>query len=177
MRCSTPLVLTVVAGFSVMLLSGCGTTSRVANRAWHLLPFTGAQPEEGLKRTTATRKGDLVFRMELSPLPVKLSDVRQIAVKISLENVSKRFVQLQFPTSQRIEILVRDEKNRLVTQWSEDRAYEQVPGYVGINRGERVEYATSISTRDLQAGRTYTVLGFMTHYEELRSEQAIVPEP
>ena len=180
MRCCSPLVLTVVAGMSVVLLGGCGTTSRVANRAYHLLPFTGPQPEEGQeaqKGAVSTRKGNLVFKMELSPLPVKLSDVRQISVKISLENVSKRFVQLQFPTSQRIEILVRDDKGKLVTQWSEDRAYEQIPGYVGINRGERVEYATTISTRDLQPGKAYTVLAFLPHYEELRGEQAIVPEP
>jgi len=162
--------MTVVAGFSAMLLGGCGVT---AKRAYHLLPFTGPAPEEGKE----TRVGNLAFQMELSPLPVKLSDIRQLDVRIKLQNVSRRFEQLHFPTTQRIEILIRDEKGHLVTQWSEDRAYEQTPGYVGINAGERIEYSTSISTRDLLPGKTYTVLAFMPHYEALRSEKTIVPEP
>jgi hypothetical protein len=171
MRCCFPY-LPLLAGISLSMLTGCETTSRVANRAYHYLPFIGG--EEVQKQ--APVKG-LAFKMELSPKPIKLSDVRQISVKISLENVSRRFVQLQFPTTQRIEILVRDDKGRLVTQWSEDRAYEPIPGYVGINRGERIEYATTISTRDLHAGKSYTVLGFLPNYDKLKSEQVIVPEP
>jgi len=176
MRCSSPLAFTLAAGFSLVFLAGCGTTSRFASRAYHLLPFTG-EPAQAQPEAVALQQGKLVFKMQLSPLPLKLSDNRQVAVRISLENVSKRFVQLSFPTSQRIEILVRDDKGKLVTQWSEDRAYEQTPGFVGINPAERVEYDTTISTRDMQAGRAYTIIGFLPNFEHLRSEQTLVPEP
>ncbi len=182
MRCSSPVVSTVAAGLLAVLagtfLGGCQTTSRVARKTWHLLPFTEPRPQAQTEAEAEAKwRGKLVFKMELSPLPVRLSDVSQIAVRISLKNVTGRFIQLHFPTTQRIEILIRDDKARLVTQWSEDRAYEQTPGYVGINGGERLEYSTTISTRDLQAGKTYTLLGFMPNYEEFRSEQKIVPEP
>jgi hypothetical protein len=171
MRCCFPY-LPLLAGISLSMLTGCETTKRVATRAYSYVPFTGSAEAEG-----ETRAKNLTFKMELEPKEIKLSDVRQISVKISLQNTSRRFTQLQFPTTQRIEILVRDDQGRLVTQWSEDRAYEQIPGYVGINRGERVEYVTTISTRDLQAGKAYTVVAFMPNFEELRSEKKIVPEP
>ncbi|HEX8076914.1 MAG TPA: hypothetical protein VF511_03795, partial [Chthoniobacterales bacterium] len=45
----------------------------------------------------------LVLEMKLSPEPVKLSEVRQLQVDISLKNVSKRGVVLDFPSEQRFE--------------------------------------------------------------------------
>src|SRR5689334_20071853 len=40
----------------------------------------------------------LLLELKLSPQPVKLSEVRQLEVKITLGNVSKRAVALDFPT-------------------------------------------------------------------------------
>ena len=50
----------------------------------------------------------LVLDLKLSAQPVKLSEVRQLEVKITLANVSKRAVSLDFPTEQRIEILLKN---------------------------------------------------------------------
>ena len=51
-----------------------------------------------------SRLRGLVLELKLSPQPVKLSEVRQMEVKVTLSNSSKRAIQLDFPTEQRIEI-------------------------------------------------------------------------
>lgn len=166
---------------AALSLSGCSTTTRITTSVTSVFTRTekSEAPAEGTATTPRKDKAtrQLTFRMETTPEEVVLSDTRQIKLRLLLENQGKRFTQLRFPTTQRIEILVRDDKDRLVTQWSEDRAYEQVPGFVGINPGERVEYNTTISTRDLQAGRTYKILAFLPNYDELRAEKTITPKP
>lgn len=169
----------MAAGLSVILLCGCESTSRVASRTYHLLPFTKktAPIQASEPGSVIVRTGKLALKMKVSPRPLKLSDVRQIDVRIQLENISKRFVQLEFPTSQRIDILIHDEAGKPIVQWSEDRAFDTGVSYVGINPGEHVEYSTTLSTRDLQPGKKYTVVGFFPNFADLKAEETIHPQP
>lgn len=114
--------------------------------------------------------------MTVAPLPLHLSDTRQLKITIVLANISKRFVQLAFPTTQRVEILVRDDSGKIVTQWSEDQSFENSADYISINAGERLEYSASISTRDMTAGRKYTIEGFFPNYPDLIARQPLVAE-
>lgn len=175
MRCS-PLFLAAAAGASLLSLTGCGTTSRLARKAYHTLPFTHEEAPARKPGTASIRTRNLALKMQISPIPVKLSDVRQLQVRIRLENISKRYVQLEFPTTQRIEILVHGENGKLVTQWSEDRSFDPTVSYVGINPGEHLEYSTTIPTRDMQPGKKYIVQGFFPQFEALKTEQIVVPE-
>lgn len=118
----------------------------------------------------------LKMTMELSPLPLKLSDTRQLKVTLLLTNKSKKVLHLEFPTTQRIEILIRDKTGKLVTQWSEDQSFSNIASYTLINPSERVEYSTSISTRDLVADGEYIVQGFFPNFEELSITKSIIPE-
>src|SRR5215471_5048796 len=45
----------------------------------------------------------LALDLQITPQTVKLSVVRQLSVKVTLANLSKRPVALDFPTSQRVE--------------------------------------------------------------------------
>ena len=95
---------------------------------------------------------------------------------IRLENVSARFFQLEFPTTQRFDVLVREEAGGVVAQWSEDRVFEGVPGYVGINPGEYVEYRAVLPTRDMQPGKRYSVTAVFPNRKDLKVELPLVPE-
>lgn len=114
--------------------------------------------------------------MKVEPLPLKLSDTRQMKVTVVLANKSSKLVQLEFPTTQRIEVLVRNTSGKLVEQWSEDRTFANEPGIRAINPGERLEYAATLSTRDLAAGQSYTVEALFPNYESLRLQRTVVPE-
>jgi hypothetical protein len=48
----------------------------------------------------------LVVTLELSPQPIKLSEMRQMDVKVRITNRAKRPVTLEFPNAQRFEIVL-----------------------------------------------------------------------
>jgi hypothetical protein len=113
----------------------------------------------------------------VEPIPLKLSEVRTCKVTLQLANRGRKLVQLDFPTSQRIEVLLKHADGKLIERWSEDQAFENEPTLVAINPGERLEYSVNVATRDLKAGQTYTVEGFFPNFERLRASRTVVPVP
>ncbi len=140
-----------------------------------LNPFRKSAPAE---RAPAARGSwrRLTLTMLLEPLPLKVSETRQLKVTLTLVNRSSKFVQLEFPTTQRIEVLVKQNNGKLVEQWSEDHAFSNDPGMVSINPGERVVYSANVATRDMNPGEQYLIEAFFPNYEGLRVQRAIVPE-
>jgi hypothetical protein len=126
-------------------------------------------------RAASVRTKSLDVTMEITPSTFSLADTRQLKVSLFLKNRSKRLVQLEFPTSQRIEVLVRDAYGKLITQWSEDQAFANVATYVAINPGEKLQYDANIPTREMSAGKTYTIEAFLPNYEEIKVQRNIVP--
>ncbi len=114
--------------------------------------------------------------VRVEPLPVMLSETRQLKVTLQLVNKGKKLAQLEFPTTQRIEVLVRNSLGKMVEQWSEDQSFAQELTLVAVNPGERLEYSVSVSTRDLVAGQSYTVEAFFPNYEQLKATKAFIPE-
>ncbi|HEV2096117.1 MAG TPA: BsuPI-related putative proteinase inhibitor [Chthoniobacterales bacterium] len=119
----------------------------------------------------------LVLDLKLSPQPVKLSEVRQLAVNVTLTNVSKRAVALDFPTEQRLEIYLRNAADAVLTKWSDNHAFEENPGTVLINPEEHIYYAETIATRDLTPNKVFIAEVFFPQYPELRIRQKFLTAP
>ncbi|HWM26327.1 MAG TPA: BsuPI-related putative proteinase inhibitor [Chthoniobacterales bacterium] len=119
----------------------------------------------------------LVLDLKLSAQPVKLSEVRQLEVKITLTNVSKRAVALDFPTDQRIEILLKNSSDAVLTTWSENHAFEAKASSVLINPGERIYYPETIATRELTPNKVFIVEVLFPQYPELRIRQKFLTAP
>jgi len=168
---------TVAVGMGLLALGGCQTTQRVTARAVGWIPglHASAEAPEGsaAQKTVKTHRLELNLRMD--PSPVRLSETRRIDVTLLLSNRSSRFVQLEFPTTQRFEMLLHDANGKTLVQWSEDQAFELTPGVVGINPGEHLEYHAALATRDLQPGGHYTVTAFFPSREELKVELPLEP--
>jgi hypothetical protein len=146
-----------------------GIFSRVMN------VFRGGSKAD--EKTSARINGKrLVLTMSIQPEPLKLSETRQMKVTLQLLNRSKKMVQLDFPTTQRIEVLLRKSDGKMVEQWSEDQAFANEPTLVAVNPGERLEYTVPVSTRDLVAGESYVVEGFFPNYEQLKASRTVTPE-
>ena len=137
-------------------------------------PGASAVRSDAIERQVGNKK--LMLSMTVEPQPLKLAETRQMKVTMQVANKSSKLVQLEFPTTQRIEVLVRHASGKLVEQWSEDRSFANEPGMVSINPGERLEYAATLSTRDLAAGESYTVEALFPNYEALRLQRTVVPE-
>ncbi|MEO6969990.1 MAG: BsuPI-related putative proteinase inhibitor [Chthoniobacterales bacterium] len=119
----------------------------------------------------------LVLSIELPQEPVKLSEVRQLPVHVLLTNRGDRAVELTFPTEQRIEILLHDSSGRVVTRWSENRAFAETVGIVLINPNEHIDYYETIATRELAPGRVFTVEVTIPAYPELDAQRKSLTAP
>src|SRR5436190_11503546 len=62
----------------------------------------------------------LALDLQITPQTVKLSEVRLLSVKVTLANLSKRPVTLDFPTTQRIEIYLTNYAGEVLKKWSEN---------------------------------------------------------
>src|ERR1700730_7271364 len=119
----------------------------------------------------------LVLNLQVSPQPVRLSEVRQLEVKVTVTNLGGHMIPLDFLTDQRIEVQLLNSTEVVLTKWSENHAFKDTPGSVLINPGEHLEYKEMIATRDLAPGRVFIAEVFFPKYPELRIRQKFMTEP
>ncbi len=145
-------------------------------RGWfsRLNPFSRG---EKLTEYTDPKLNGLVLTLEIVPQPIKLSEVRQMNVKITLTNKAKRPITLEFPDSQRFEIYLRNAADTILTTWSDNHAFAEVIGSVFINPQEHIEYNETIATRELTANKVFTAEVFFPKYPELRVRQKFLTAP
>lgn len=139
-----------------------------------LHPFGGSKTKEPKERGTNFRQLEMGLLIE--PNPVKLAENRQIKVTLTLTNRGGKMAQLEFPTSQRVEVLLKAKSGQTIEQWSQDQAFTNEPTLVTINPNERLEYSVNVATRDLAAGEAYTVEGFFPNFDALRKARAVTVE-
>jgi hypothetical protein len=139
-----------------------------------LHPFSSS---EVLPRYTDRKLRGLVLHLQISPQPVRLSEVRQLEVKLTISNRGNRMITLEFPTDQRIEIYLLNAADSVLTKWSENHAINEKPSSVLINPDETLEYKEMIATRDLTPGKVFTAEVFVPKYPELRIRQKFLTEP
>src|SRR6266403_4747306 len=119
----------------------------------------------------------LAVDLQITPQTVKLSEVRQLGVKVTLANLSKRPVPLDFPTNQRIEIYLMNSAGDILAKWSDNHAITEKPVTILINSQERVEYNETIATRELTPNKVFIAEVFFPQYPELRIRQKFLAVP
>ena len=119
----------------------------------------------------------LALDLQITPQTVKLSEVRQLGVKVTLANLSKRPVTLDFPTTQRVEIYLMNSAGGVLTKWSENHAIDKKPATILINPSERIEYNETISTRELTPNKVFIAEVFFPQFPELSVRQKFLAVP
>src|SRR5882724_6954716 len=119
----------------------------------------------------------LALDLQITPPTVKLSEVRQLGVKVTLANLSKRPAPLDFPTNQRIEIYLMDSAGNILAKWSDNHAIIEKPATTLINPQERIEYSETIATRELTPNKVFIAEVFLPQYPELRIRQKFLAVP
>jgi hypothetical protein len=143
------------------------------NRVLH--PF--GSPKRTAPEYQDPRLRGLVLDLQISPAVIKLSEVRQLEVRVTVTTLGKRAVELDFPNDQRIEILLRDGAGTVLTRWSDNHAVTPKPGTVLINPGEHIEYNETIATRELTPNKVFTLEVLFPKYPELRIRQKFLTAP
>ena len=104
-----------------------------AKRSWYdriLHPFGGPKDKAPTSKDTNFKRLELALQIE--PNPPKLSESKLIKVTLTLANKTNKLVQLEFPTSQRIEVLIKSQEGKMVEQWVRLRAYLQLDNDEGV---------------------------------------------
>src|SRR3954467_4415082 len=174
---SRALTFIIVSFALAARLAAQEPTATAEKRSWlsrMLHPFQSSNPAPNYKDP---RLRGLVLELKLSPEPVKLSEIRQLQVNLSLKNVGKRAVVLDFPSEQRFEIYLRNSTEAILTIWSDNHAFEDKPGTVLINPLEHVDYPATIATRDLSPNKVFICEVFFPQYPELRIRQKFLTAP
>ena len=141
-----------------------------------LHPFSSESGDAPIKFKDPKLRG-LTLVMQVSPQPVRLSEVRQLDIKATLTNKGKKAVELNFGTDQRIEIYLMNSVEVVLTKWSDNHAVENKPGAVLINPEEHIEYNEKISTRELTRDKVFVAEVFFPQYPELRVRQKFLTAP
>jgi hypothetical protein len=152
------------------------TSTPARRRSWLsrvLHPFS----PEVVPQYKDPRLHGLALDLQITPQTVKLSEVRQLGVKATLANLSKRPVALDFPTNQRIEIYLMDSSGEMLAKWSDNHAITEKPGTILINPQERIEYSETIATRELTPNKVFIAEVFFPQYPELRIRQKFLAVP
>jgi len=114
-------------------------------------------------------------KLKVEPSGFSLQDRREINVTYSILNNTKKLTRIEYPTSQRIEILTYDSQGKVIDRWSDDRAFDKQEGIVVINPHERIEYQEKIPTREMKPGETYKVEAAVTSEPNFVSGQTVTP--
>ncbi len=162
---------------ALLLLAAISIAPAQEKRSWLKRLFHPFGSSETIPEYKNRKLRGLVLSVELPQGAIRLSEMRQLPVHITLTNRSERAVELDFPSEQRIEILLRDSAGRIVTRWSENRAFEDQPGNVLINPNEHVEYSETIATRELAPGKVFTVEVTLPAYPELDVHRKSITSP
>jgi intracellular proteinase inhibitor BsuPI len=168
----------------VVALAGCSSSSGV----YRWVPFMGNgkkdQSKTAIAKVNKTNPfgpitGPLYYglemRVKVNPDVIRLSETRALEVHLQLINRSKKSANLLFNDSRKYDFILRDTSGKKLAQWSDDQPVNQTPGYVIINPGERVEFVGNVSTRDMVAGRVYTLEALVVGYENMRQSVQLTP--
>ena len=107
---------------------------------------------------------------------MRLPDTRVIEVTVTVANSGKKPVHLEFPSSLRMEVIVKTAGGKIVSRWSDDQPIEKEPSVMLINPHERLEYSAKISTREMTGGGTFEIEAYFPGYEQMRVSRTVVPE-
>ncbi|CAN5542751.1 hypothetical protein BH20VER1_BH20VER1_01880 [soil metagenome] len=156
---------------------GPGTTQPRRSLIGRIFNPFGWGTGERLPEYKDARLRGLVLSLALPEQPIRLSETRQMDVRVRLTNRSKRPVTLEFADSQRIEIFLRNTAEQVLTTWSDNHAFNPALSTVLINPQEHIEYSETIATRELTPNRVFICEVFFVKYPELRLRQKFLTAP
>lgn len=157
-------LLAVIAAFG-----GCAKLSEIE---------TTAQNTGGFFNFGKATDKALKVAVSYSPNPVRIGKSSPMEVSVAIVNNTKQQQTLGTEGQQRINVVVTEVgSGRVISQAQEGRSEDPKLTSPLLNPGERLIFQRSISTRDLRAGQTYQIDGYVVGYEnKLRAIVEFVPQ-
>ena len=125
-------------------------------------------------------------KLEINPAQLTLTRIRdpqpsdEIIVKFTLVNDSEKGSTLYFPTSQRMDAVIRDAEGKTIYTWSDDFEFATEPGYSYVNAGERLNYQLKIPFQALRGkvpqGQA-TITASLVNYPQMKAMMPLEIQP
>jgi hypothetical protein len=131
----------------------------------------------GHGKNSGAKDGPAPMTLTIDPADFSLGQTSELDVSLKVSNARKREIELLFPDNQRLEILTKDSSGKVVSRWSEDRAFDAQEGFTEINPDEYVIYAERIPTARMKAGETYTIEASLANQEGYTTTATVRPRP
>lgn len=126
---------------------------------------------------SAKGDGDASLLLSVDPSEFSLSQTAELDVSLRITNAKKSEIEINYPNDQRLEVITKDPAGNVIARWSEDRAFDQRPGFVAINPEEFVIYAERVPTSKMKAGETYTIEASLAGQEGYTATAKVTPRP
>lgn len=150
------------------------TTKKIGGKTVDVVKSPFSRGKRGEPEAKAGWK-KLAMTMLIEPPSVKIGETRVLELTIAVVNKGKGPVQLDFPNSQRVEVVVMNESGKVLSKWSDDQRIDKEPGFVLINPAERIEYFAKISTREMKEAKPFTIEVSFAGYGQLHTSRTVVP--
>jgi hypothetical protein len=162
------------------LVLGCTAPLAPADEGWLGKAWRSAQfwnretPAEPRARKPKPVRGARLQIEGLNPAP-SLADTRRLEIQVRLTNRSRHGIRLEFPTTQHVEVVLRDAAREILWRWSEDRVFDREPTMLTLNPGESALFPASVPTRGMRPGQTCSLEAGIPGHEGLRVSAEILP--
>ncbi len=140
-------------------------SKQIANFCKHLV---GAV-ESSMSKTPA-------LRVTVEPALFSVAEDPELSVTLKITNDKKEMVMLHFPTNQRLEIVVKDDHEKILSRWSDDRSFDATEDTVAINPQESIFYTEKIPTSGMENGKSYTLDISLAHQPEYKISETVTPQ-
>lgn len=172
--CSSPEPATPVQSpYAPDLVEGAQLEQNLTRRM--LNPIMG-EPEK-LKRAGIPNIRDLEMSATAIPAEFSRSATKQIDIALAIRNDGKKAVNLWFPSTQRIELIVKNKAGDVLKRWSDGEKFKKETGYLVVNPDETITYAETISTSFMPTGQVAVIEAFIAGYPDLRARVEVIPAP
>jgi hypothetical protein len=124
---------------------------------------------------TGPKRSPLRLNLVCASNPVRLGAGNSLGVKVQLLNSGKKVQLLEFASGQRVEVVLRDASGKIVGRSAGSAGEEG--GMVTVNPGERIEFILNVPTRELVAGKSYSLEAAITGQAGLVARTALGVAP
>lgn len=129
----------------------------------------------GSVRASASSK---IPSLQLAVVPgtFSVADNPELNVTFKITNNKKELVTLPFSTTQRLELVIKENTGNTIYRWSQDRSFEPSDDVVMINPNESVLYTEKIATSMMKEGTTYTLEVSLVNQPGYTLSQQLTPQ-
>jgi hypothetical protein len=138
------MAVTMVAATALLALAACNGDDQVAG-----VPGEDTVTEDNLRLQISTDRDDY-----------EVGDA--VHFRLKAENTGNDLLILRFPTGQRFDFQVTDQRGNTLWSYSEGRVFTQAVGEVELAPGQTVEFSEEWEAEE---SGTYIVRGWLTTFE------------